>query len=348
MLRSSLAGPTRKPGVQVTANGMLLPNVAAATVQSNNFYAADRFEITLARQTDDSATLAFLSEEPELELDISFRLSGVSAFTPAIRGKADLVSIDPIAGLLRAEGRDFSARMIDSVLAETFSNRTSSEIAEILAYRHNLTPAVAPTARITGRYYQGQHDAIMLDNFAGRATEWDFLAFLAEVENYNLYVTESTLNFRPPEAIRHPTFVYRPRDLIRLTLDRVMTLSGGVQVTVKSWDSRQHVAVVESATRAGSDSSQIQVEQVLIRPNLSADSARQLAARTLTGLFRHERSIEMLMPGELELTPRSIIMLQDTGTAFDQCYQIDSIERRLSPQSGFVQCVRASTYQPKA
>jgi hypothetical protein len=47
------------------------------------------------------------------------------------------------------------------------------------------------------------------------------------------------------------------------------------------------------------------------------------------------------MPGELDLTPRTVLALQGTGTAFDQSYQIDEIERRLHAVHGFIQSVRA-------
>jgi len=301
----------------------------------------------LAIQSNDAAGAAFWLEEPEIELDVCFRENASSPYVTAIRGKVDFVSVDLIAGLLRVEGRDLSARLIDSVLAETFSNRTASEIAEILAVRHGLTPAVAPTKQVIGRYYQGQHDAVSLENFAGRATEWDFLAFIAQIENCDLYVSGDRLNFQPPEQASASNFIFRPRDLIQLTLDRVMTLSGGVEVTVKSWDTHQQIAVVESAFGGGTESSsRNQTRHVLIRPNLSPDSARQLAKRTLAGLLRHERSVELFMPGELELTPRSIITLADTGTAFDQSYRVDSVDRDFSSKGGFVQGVRASTFQP--
>ena len=40
------------------------------------------------------------------------------------------------------------------------------------------------------------------------------------------------------------------------------------------------------------------------------------------------------MPGELALTPRSMIALEGTGTEFDQAYYIDVIERRLRHDGG--------------
>jgi hypothetical protein len=47
------------------------------------------------------------------------------------------------------------------------------------------------------------------------------------------------------------------------------------------------------------------------------------------------------MPGELDLVPRSIVLLQGTNTAFDQTYAVDEITRRVSTRDGFVQTVRA-------
>jgi hypothetical protein len=66
-----------------------------------------------------------------------------------------------------------------------------------------------------------------------------------------------------------------------------------------------------------------------------------LAIQTLADLSRHERVITVTMPGELDLAPRSPVLLQGTNTAFDQIYAVDEITRRVSTRDGFVQTVRA-------
>jgi hypothetical protein len=47
------------------------------------------------------------------------------------------------------------------------------------------------------------------------------------------------------------------------------------------------------------------------------------------------------MPGELDLAPRSPVLLQGTNTDFDQVYAVDRIIRRISTRNGFMQTVRA-------
>ncbi len=53
------------------------------------------------------------------------------------------------------------------------------------------------------------------------------------------------------------------------------------------------------------------------------------------------------MPGELLLTPRSMIMLEGTGSDFDQAYFVDVIERRLHQTGGFTQHIRAKNTSPR-
>ena len=53
------------------------------------------------------------------------------------------------------------------------------------------------------------------------------------------------------------------------------------------------------------------------------------------------------MPGELTLSPRSMLTLSGTGTAFDQSYFIDTIERVLNFETGFTQHIRAKNSSPR-
>ena len=86
---------------------------------------------------------------------------------------------------------------------------------------------------------------------------------------------------------------------------------------------------------------------VYVRPNLTPDEALKLAQRKLAELTRHERVIELSMAGELDMTPRSMIMLYGTGSDFDQTYYVDLIERRLHTSGGFTQHIRAKNTSPR-
>jgi hypothetical protein len=143
----------------------------------------------------------------------------------------------------------------------------------------------------------------------------------------------------------------RPDDVIDLRLERSLTLARDIEVVVKSWNSRQNSASVQRATAAGSrgtrHSSGSPQIYAFVRPNLTPDEALKFAQRKLFELTRHERSLEIRMPGELTLTPRSMLMLDGTGTEFDQAYYVDVIERRLHRDTGLTQHVRARNTSPR-
>jgi hypothetical protein len=77
------------------------------------------------------------------------------------------------------------------------------------------------------------------------------------------------------------------------------------------------------------------------------DDALKLAQQKAAELAQHERVWEATMPGDLTLDPRSMIQLIGTETDFDQLYFIDTIERHLSLERGFVQHVRAKNTSPR-
>ena len=77
----------------------------------------------------------------------------------------------------------------------------------------------------------------------------------------------------------------------------------------------------------------------LVRPNLSADEAQRLADRALADLRRHEWAAHVTMPGELLLTARSRVSLQDAGAGWDRVLAVSDISRHLDARRGFSQRV---------
>ena len=143
----------------------------------------------------------------------------------------------------------------------------------------------------------------------------------------------------------------RPEDVIDLRLERSLTLARDIEVAVKSWNSRQNNAFVQRARASGvggSRRSTTPQRYVFVQPNLTPDDALKFAQRKLAELTRHERSIRIMMPGDLALTPRSLITLEGTGTEFDQSYYVDVIERRLHQNTGLTQHVLARNTSPRS
>lgn len=340
----------RTPRLRVIANGQIVSGATEAEVASNNYYAADRFSVSVALGVDPWAAASFWAREPEVLLEVQFSLDGGASFTSLVQGAIDRVSIDPTLGLVHLEGRDLAASLIEARTRETFANRTSSEIASLLAARHSLTPHVSPTTTPVGRYYQSEHDSITLDQFSRATTEWDLLVFLARHEGFDVFVHGQALYFQPAAPTTGPVVSLQPADLIDLKLERSLTLARDIEVVVKSWNSRQSNAFVQRARASGSSGARRSGESpqrfAFVQPNLTPDDAMKVARRKLAELTRHERTIRISMPGELSLNPHSMIALEGTGTEFDQAYYIDVIERRLR-HDGLTQHILARNTSPR-
>jgi phage protein D len=351
-----LLSSVRQPGLRLLANGAPVPGAIEAEILSNNHYAADRFRVTVALGSNPAAPWSFSTD---ILLDIQFTLDGMS-WTSLLQGAVDTVEIDPIDNLLRLAGRDLTAALVESRTQETFANRTSSEIAELLASRHGLSTDVQPTTTPVGRYWQLEHDRIMLDQFSHATTEWDLLVTLAQHEGFDVWLSGTTLHFRPPVATPSTIVVLRPvatlngpANITALRLERSLTLARDIEVTVKSWNSRQQNAFVQTARATGPSMGKTgpglqrkPQRYVYVVPNLTPDDALKLAQRRLAELSQHERVVVADMPGELTLAPRMQLRVEGTATDFDQVYWIDEIERRLHVTEGFTQCVRAKNASP--
>jgi phage protein D len=341
---------SRSPRLNLLVNGEPLPGVIEAEVSSNNYYGADRFSALIALGAADETGAAFWGGEVDIQVDLQFSLDGGDSFVSLIQGAVDLVDVDPIANVLRIEGRDQSAALIEARTQETFANRTSSEVATLLAERHGLSPLVTSTTTPVGRYYENEHDSITLDQFSRSTTEWDLLVFLARQEGFDAFIQGSSLCFQPTATGPDSLVYLQSSDMIKLRLMRSLTLARDIEVAVKSWNSNCNSAFVQqmrSSCGAGGNGFPAQ-RYVYVRPNLTSSDALRLAQLKIAELTRHERIVELTMPGELTLTPRSMIALQGTGSDFDQAYYVDVIDRRLSFDNGFVQRIRARNASPRS
>ncbi len=345
----------RTPRLRVLANGAILTDAFSAEVVSTNHYGADRFRVRAVLNGDPTTGAAFWAATDQIELDVQVGFDG--EFISLVQGTLDSVSMDPVGGTIELEGRDFTASLIEARTHESFTNQTASEIANVLAERHRLVGDVQMTTTPVGRYWQIEHDRITLDQFSRATTEWDLLVGLAAREGFNIWVSGRTLHFRAPNATVPAEAVLRaartmngPANIAALHLRRALTLARDIEVVVKSWNSRAGQSFTETAraTRLRKHGSEFDAVQrySFIVPDLLPDAALQLAQRKLAELSRHERVINVEMPGELFLDPRMTCSLEGSGTAFDQDYWIDEIIRSIDERDGFRQFITARNISP--
>ena len=329
----------RYPRLWVQANGAVVPGAFEAEVTNNCHYAADRFRLGLALSADPARGSAWWADQDTVGIDIAISLG--DDHVNLVHGRVDSIEIDPLNDVVKMTGRDLSADLIEARAQGTFANQTSSDIATILAGRHQLSADVETTATPVGRYWQLEHDSLVLDGFARVTTEWDLLVKLAQYEGFAVWVQGTTLHFRAVDAFAPPT-VLQAATLRGLRLERSLNLAQRVQVTVKSWHSRAAQSYTQTASSGQMTGSGSKTQSyIYVAPNLTPDLALRLAQRRLAELTRHERVIVAEMPGELSLAPGRSILLQGSNTAFDCAYRIDSLARRLDMAHGFTQRLRA-------
>ncbi len=331
----------RAPRLRVVVNGVPLANTEDATVMTSGGFTAAFFRVRAALGAD----AALWAASAAVAVDDQVSLTPLGGYVSLVQGNADTVGIDPVAGSLILEGRDYAAALIAARTSETFANRTASEIATLLAARHGLAPDVQATTTPVGRYWELEHDSLTLDAGARATTEWDLLATLAGWEGFDLWVSGSTLHFRPPDATLPPPLLSvtptagRLPDFRALRLDRALSFAGSIIVTVKSWHSRLGAGTVQTASLTR-DAGAAQ-NFVFVVPNLTPEAAQRLAQQRLAELASHELLLRAEMPGELALSPHAPFQLAGTGTLFDCLWQIEEVERRISVRHGFTQLLQA-------
>jgi hypothetical protein len=363
----------RFPAVRLLTSGQPVAGVKTVSVTNNNYYQADRFHCTVvfsAHLSGQQPDANWFSQQTDIDVQFDMAVSGSASdtplWTPVLSGMVDRLTIDPIMGTVELEGRDYTGLLIDAKIQDAYKNQTSSQIVQAIIGNHPQIAAgnIVATSTPVGKYYQIDHDRIQLNNFSKQTTEWDLITYLAGVEGYDVFMTGNALNFQPSQQEGDtPPFIIQltpgagagPSRLNVLTcnMQRALTLAKDIEVTVKTWNSKQKnsfTKTVRGATQGstGTSASKTDVTKyVFVKPNMTPDEALQFAQQKLKELSQNERVLEITTPSPLALTPRDIINLTGTGTSFDQLYFIAEIERSLDFAGGFHQHIRAKNTSPR-
>lgn len=355
----------RHPRLRFLADGQQINVALSASVTQTNAFHASRFEVRFAPPVQNSypvagpGSFAWWSQQSDMMADVQFGdvpddgTESDIVWTSVLKGEVDRIIADPIGWLVHVEGRDLTRRFIDHKTVLAHVNQTSSEIVSNLAAQEGLSTQVTGTSSPVGRYYQIEHDKISLDQFHRSLTEWDLITSLARFEGFDAFVDGTTLYFQPPVAASSDAWVGRwevdelgrqSSNLLRLNMERALTVSRGIKVTVKSWHTKKAAGTHKTAgNRKGADAQQY----VFVRPNLTDDQAQKFADRMYADLSRHERVVTGQAWGDTLLTPRVRFQLTGTGTDWDNTYYPIEVTRRID-QHGFLMDFRAHLLPPSA
>lgn len=348
----------RRPRLGATANGKRIDHLLiSGQVTNNSYYQADTFRFEVALQEEGEFAMPFWADNGKIEMEI------FAGFGPSIQpnkslilGRVDGVTLDLVQRTVSVNGRDYTADLIETKTTEKFPNMTASEIVEAVASRHGLTPIVTPTSVLAGKYYKDEHARL-----TDQTTEWTLLTYLAEQEGMEVYIQGRGLYFEPPKSAVSAakwTVKYDPsRDnrppragVERFEMREDKGLNRDISVKVISWNQKKKRAFEKTAQTRLMKTTGVgglpRTPYVFRIPGLTEEQALREAEKRLREISRHLRQLELRLPGHPDITPRAILVVQGTGTTFDDSYRIDEITREMDMNNGFVMSMRARNIPP--
>lgn len=352
----------------VLANGVRLVGVDGFDVDNNSFYQADTFRLTLCLSAQPpSSNWAFWASQVDIEIELLVGFPSSEQFektdlTSLLIGEVDDIEIDPVADQITMSGRDLTSRFIDNKTTQKYPNLTASQIATQLATARGLTPVVTATTAKASTYY----DIDKVD-VADDRPEWDLLTYLAQVSGYVVYVKGRELHFEPKTDPSTAPYIvhWEPANTangspvmnaLSLTMTRNLTISKDIVVTVRSYNLKQKTGFTKTANRSRVKAGTKTASKSYMQPqkyfftvaNKTAEETQQYANKKLAEISQHEMNINVQMPGDPTLTPRVVVKLEGTASAFDQLYYPASVLHSIDIGSGYRCTLRAKNSSPES
>lgn len=333
-----------KANATIKMNGVTLDWISFH-VDSTNTHAADTFEIEVPAydQTVEDLQIVLNTESLEIEIAVD---DGTGSFVRILFGYVDDYELDPVMGMVTLTGRDLTSLLMDTqaITSKVIAELTASDVAESYAEEHNLKKDITPTTQLVGQYDTFHHVLI-----TGTTTEWDVLCKLAQNEDYDVYVINETLHFKPKTTAKD---YYRidwnyfdeagleTSNALKIKLHRTMTIANDIEVVVKGFNSVTGTSFTKTFKRKRTPQrkqSRVKTQKYYIYANgATPDQISELARKTLDQLSAYQKRIDLSLIGDTLLTPRSIIKLTGIGYGFDQLYYPYKITRSMSFGEPFV------------
>ncbi|MDE3022880.1 MAG: hypothetical protein KGI54_13660 [Pseudomonadota bacterium] len=360
----------RQPRGIVKVNGEIIPGWEAWEIDTNSFYQADTFKIVFAISELPAAyNAAWFGDQSKMLVEIFAGFPSnpekfdTSELESLIVGQVDDFSMIMDSKIIELSGRDLTANLIDAKTTEKFQNQTASQVAIMLAERHNLTPVVTSTSGPTGLFYEIDHTRMNAER-----SEWDLLTALADESGMMVYVRGTSLYFAPKPSESDAPYLltwepatdqhgYSRFNGESLSFSRNLTLAKDIIVTVRSWNQKNKKGFSKTvrATQnkntvlagAAQPIGDAQTYQYTI-PNATPEQVLQEAQSRLQQLSQHELKMSATLPGDNILDITNIIKVTGTGTRFDTIYYPSSIIREMTPNNGYKMHIEAKNHSPES
>lgn len=318
-------------------------DILDVSVENTLYLAADSFEIVLR---NDQLLSDWLRKEQEVRIWLGYVKNasewGKSELTHIFTGKIDGVRPNfNMQMTVQLLGRDYSAPLLDSEFNLAFAERTSSQIAQILAEKRGLTPKITDTEVIIEKdLYQDKK-------------EWEVLQALADREGFVCYVTKEKELYFGPRSDDDETVVaelkYRQKEksnLISINFDDSMV---GVinKVVVRHWVGK-HKRLVEAEDH-NQDLIDKYGEKVRIVYDSKAKTDELAKAQATKRLKEWSRAVvtadEVRIVGDPAISAEKMVDIEGCGR-FDGKYYIDRVRHVYQKSEGYLCELNITSQRP--
>lgn len=326
------------PSVTLVIDGQPVSGLLRATVHSTNCYDADSFSFTLALGPPPLTAVPYWASVSAATVEIVVTTGSLSDVL--MIGVVDVAHIDPLRGTVTVEGRDLSARLIDSYWRQDFVNQTASEVVTAIALQYGLVPVVTPTAGSVGRYYGDGYTKLSLGQFSKFRSNWDVVVQLARDNGFDAFVDGWNLHFQPASTQSAIPIPLSLADVSKLNIECIKTVPNNPVLCVQSWNSQDMVAYAntgQSSVATPGTSNPF----LFTSANMTAEQVEASTVRLAAELRRLRIVVGIEVPWTPNISPRSVIILTGTNSDFDTTYLVDSIESHFCTTTGSIQRIRA-------
>lgn len=228
-------------------------------------------------------------------------------------------------------GRDYSAPMIDTEYSVAYAERTSSQIATMMALKYGLTPRVTETTAIVEKELQADKK------------EWEILQALADREGFVCYVTKDLELYFGPRQDEDEEIVaeliYRTSGKANVSDINFDDSAVGVvnKVTVRHWLGKDRQLIEASAVNQQVlDAMDGQVkERVLYESKAKTyELAQYYAEKRLKQLSRMVITGSGIYPGNTKIVAEKKVKVSGCGR-FDEAYYVEKSVHKLSKNEGY-------------
>ena len=306
------------------------------SIHTSAHQSADTFDAVIA--LDDPGGQGLLDAQ-QISITILASNDGPPS-TQMFMGGADHVSIDWAQRIVRLRGRDLTSGPLDKKTNEKWLNKQPQDIITDLAGRSGLGVQFSgQAADRAGRKFNQDYNRISeLDS------HWNVIVKMAKELGCIAYVKGQTLIVAPWNAAtggtysvfyQGPTLASPARgNVLRLRTSRDLQIAKGVQVNIKSWQQKEGKAIQSQQGQSGG------IQHDLKMSNLTQQQADSIAKGRLGEITSHERTIEVVTPGDVSIDPAGMVSLSGTGSSADMSYVISSIDHHWSWAQGYLMTIR--------